>query len=478
MTSLRSHLAALREADDLVTIDQHVHWDGTAATVASEAVRHSCPATLFENTAGKVRLASGAYASLDQFENRDRRPWDRLARALDLGANCSYVDLLEHLSTRREAPPLEERLTDEPDLSALPDADLTRLGLPLDRDVAPLVDLGLLVLDCGGETTWAPIRGHAIRSSKLRLAVPEAVLEWPADERLTDVEASVVLGVSAGALVAALQGWTQDRIDPAVPDRAGELADVPVARADSRLVPADAEVCIDGWLSAVDAGPGAPRAAWELASEVALVDLHVDAIATRPEPVVAFTPLEKPLTADVHFQSLVEAAQLSRRANNYWGVSPVEWIRLPVEARLGLCIVSSEILYAGFEWQLANMLFSFSDLFDKVLVLDEQADPTNLARAVDDMWVKAHPANDWTFSEPNAPAATAPFYRRDGTTGSRLYINATWDPRWDEEYIAPRVTLETSFSENVLSSIADRWEELGLDDLLADRPLDAPDDRE
>ncbi|MCL7417414.1 MAG: UbiD family decarboxylase, partial [Halalkalicoccus sp.] len=131
---------------------------------------------------------------------------------------------------------------------------------------------------------------------------------------------------------------------------------------------------------------------------------------------------------------------------------------------LGLCLVSSEILYSGFEWQLANVLFSFSDFFDKVLILDEHTEPDDLARALDDMWVKAHPSNDWIFSDPNAPAASIPRYRRDGQTGSRLYINATWDPQWDEEYIAPRVTFENSYPEDVRELSLDKWSDLNVEE--------------
>jgi 4-hydroxy-3-polyprenylbenzoate decarboxylase len=149
--------------------------------------------------------------------------------------------------------------------------------------------------------------------------------------------------------------------------------------------------------------------------------------------------------------------------NNYWGTAPVEWIRLPAEMGLGMCVVASEILYAGFEWQLSNTLFSFSTLFDKILILDEDTSAADLSRPLDDIWVKAHPSQDWVFSEPSAPAATAPRYRTDGTPGSRLFINATWDPRWDEEYIAPRVTYETSYPEDIRRTVSEMWDSLGFD---------------
>jgi UbiD family decarboxylase len=466
MTTLEEQLENLRETDDLVSVAERVHWDATAASVAAEATRHDCPATLFENTSGEVRLASGVFGGPDQFASLDRQPWQRTAQALGFGPGCSYETVIERLS-RRTITSADVSSDEEPDATPLEDVDLYGLGLPTTDDGRPLVSLGILVATRDGVTSWAPIRGVAQRSATLRLVVPETAADWFGSQ----TEASVVLGVGAAPLVAALQGWTQDRTTPDVPGLAAGITDVSTATVDSRVVPADASVRLDGRM-AIDRtapDPDGPKAAWERCCETAVVDVRVDRIATREDPVVAFTPLGEPLTDDLHLVSLVEAAQLFRRVNSYWGVSPVEWIRLPVEARLGLCLVSSEILYAGFEWQLANTLFSFSKLFDKVLVLDENADPTNLARSIDDMWVKAHPGNDWIFSEPNAPSATAPRYRQDGETGSRLYINATWDPHWDEEYIAPQVTFETSFSENVKEALEERWEELGLDELIGSK---------
>ena len=87
----------------------------------------------------------------------------------------------------------------------------------------------------------------------------------------------------------------------------------------------------------------------------------------------------------------------------------------------------------------------------------------DLGRAFDDVWVKAHPANDWEFSDPEAPAARAPRYRQDGTTGANVYVDAAWDPQWDEEYIAPRVTFDATYPEEVREAVRDEWHDLGFD---------------
>lgn len=469
MTALRDHLDWLRETDTTVDVTEPVHWDGTVEAVAAEATRHGCPVVRFTETSGIARLVSGVYGGPDQFFSDDRDPWDRIAGALGHPPDGSYVDLIDRLA-RWEPASIDERPDAEPDATRCDGADLYDLGLPTTREGVPLVSLGVIAAEVDGETTWAPIAGRGRRSTELRLSVPRPFAEWCPPR--TDV--SVLLGVSAPVLIAALQAWTQGQPTPDAPALAAGLSDLQLATIDGRTVPAEAEVRVDGRLSGIDPKDAGRTAAWEIGQETTTVAVETTGIATREQPTIPFAPFDRPLADDVHLACLVEAAKLFRRVNNYWGVSPVRWIQIPVEGRLGLCIVSSEILYAGFEWQLANTLFSFSDLFDKVLVVDEQADPTDLARALDDMWVKAHPANDWVFSESHASSAAAPEYR-DEDAGSRLYINATWDPRWDEEYIAPRVTMETAFSESVLASLADRWDELGLDEAVRPDRLDGDD---
>lgn len=461
MTSFRDHLEDLDESDDLLTVSEPVHWNEEAATIAAEALRNNCAALHFESTPGTVRLASGVYAGPDQISSRNHRPRARIGEALDLGREHDYVGLLDALSKRKRRPLDRVSFVDSAATVNVSD-DLHSLGLPtVDTNGRQAVTLGMIAVERDGRTSWAPVHGEIHRRSRLRLTVPQRFVDWSDGER----SASIMLGLSAASLIAALQGWILDRTTPAVPELAAGLGNVPLADVDGRVVPADAEVRIDGIIDVGDK-PDGPSAIWERACETTSIAVRADNIVTRSSPIIPFVPFSAPLTDDLHLTSLVKSTELYRRINSYWGISPASWVQLPAETRLGVCLVSSEILYSGFEWQLANALFSFSSLFDKVLILDEQIDPTNLARAFDDIWVKAHPGNDWVFSDPNAPAASAPMYRQDGETGSRLYISATWDPRWDEEYIAPRVDFESSFPEDIRESVLARWADLKSEEIV------------
>lgn len=256
----------------------------------------------------------------------------------------------------------------------------------------------------------------------------EASAVVPADSVVRSGDAvAVCLGIPPAALTNTVLHWLDQTQTGSIRPSTRSAA-VPVASSEDITVPANAEVILTGRLSEMEPDrPGdPPESAWELAMDVIAVDIVVDSVSHRESPLVPFVQLGAPLSADVQIVGITESARLSYRVNHYWGIEPAEWIRLPAETCLGMCVVASEILYAGSEWQLANTLFSFSDLFDKILLLDDDSSAADLSRPLDDIWVKAHPSHDWVFSESSAPAAKAPQYHTDGTPGSRLFIDATW----------------------------------------------------
>ncbi|WP_372912430.1 UbiD family decarboxylase [Salinigranum sp.] len=454
----RASVERLDADGDLLRVDERLAGGEEPFAVASEAARANGPAVLFTDVPGTGRLVSGVRGGPDQTVQRSRLPWRRCVTALGLDADAPYRSLLRVVRAAGTEPAAVEEAPLEADRAA---RDVTALCLPVSTPTsAPLVTTGIASTTVDGETQWAPVRGVVEGRTTLRLSVPERFAE-----AASDGPAALALGVPTAATLAAhLQAtgarpW-RDRDTPTI---AAALGTTDIAPVDGGLLPASAEVVVEGTATAESSPPPGPSARWERTVPTATLSLSVARVATRADPLLPCVPLGTPLADDVHVTSVVESARLSSRVNGYWGVSPVEWVWLPVESGLGLCLVASELLYAGFEWQLANTLFSFSSSFDKIVILDADSSVENLARALDDMWVKAHPSHDWHFSDPAAPAATAPRYRRDGETGSRLYVNAAWDPQWDEEYIAPRVTFETMYPAELQEGVRERWESLGFD---------------
>ncbi|ELZ06381.1 hypothetical protein C482_01135 [Natrialba chahannaoensis JCM 10990] len=487
MTAFRKHLEFLHRTDDCRTLFRPA--DCSPQVIAAEGLRAGGPAVEMEPgtdgegtpTATTVTLASGVYGGIDQSRgqrttdsrHRQRYPWTRLGIGLGIDQDPAYTDVLESLLA------LGER-RDERDVTYVERAadataqDLRELGLPTPPDEAwPRFTLGLLSIGTDRGSYWAPIHGTVLDGNTIRARVPTAVAERDLLETGTAV--TIALGVPPEALAATHLLAITDRLETPIEDR-GVGATVPVIPTAGGVVPSSAEVVIE--TTVADRQPATQsekREFWERLDEGTTLTLESDAIFTRENPVVPFTPLGVPLSDDLQLAALSLSATLFDRVNSYWGVSPVDWLLLPAEGRLGLCIVASEILYAGFEWQLANLLFSLSDCFDKVLVVDTEISPRNLGRALGDSWVKAHPSRDWLVSEPEAPSARMPAYGRNGAgdgnrgedgdsdTGARLYVDATWDPRWTDEFIAPQVSFTESYPPEIRTAVHDSWAAFGFD---------------
>ncbi|MFC6763845.1 UbiD family decarboxylase domain-containing protein [Natrinema soli] len=449
MIPFAQYVRGLASDGDLLTLEAPI--DVPPAVVAAEALRASGPALRYERADG-ADLTSGTFSGPDQMQRRESYPWSRLALGLGLEPEASFVSVLDTITQLGPAGERGEPTYAEQAASRTVDS-VQGLNLPSDtEDVWPSLTLGVASISTAEGTHWAPIHGAVVSDDKLRVRTPVAV-----SSLLDDGTLSIALGVPPAAIMAAYLLAVRGCVE--VPVQASGVADtVPLVPTNGGLVPSATEVVIE--TTVADRHPDFQsdrREAWEYGIESTPLALSVERIIATDDPVIPFSPVGRPLADDLQLTGLATAATLYDRVNDYWGISPVEWILLPVEAELGICFVATNVLYAGFEWQLANIIFAFSSLFDTVVIVDEDVSPRELGRVLGDIWVKAHPSRDWIFSESSAPTAKRPRYRRDGQTGSRLYVNAAWDPRWEDAYIAPRVTFEQSFPSSVRDVAQRMW---------------------
>ncbi|WP_455448673.1 prenyl carboxy-lyase [Natrinema thermotolerans] len=450
MIPFAQYVQGLASNDELLTLEGP--FEVPPPVIAAEALRASGPAIRYERTDG-ADLTSGAFSGPDQLQRRESAPWSRLALGLGLDPEASFVAVLETITRLGPAGDQPEPTYDRRAAARTIDG-IRQLALPRDADdVWPALTLGVASVSTAAGTHWAPVHGAVIGDDTLRVRTPAAL-----SSLLDGGTVSVALGVPPAAVTAAYLLAVRDRLEVPIQD-CGVAERVSLVPTNGGLVPSATEVVIEAAVD--DRHPDSRsdrREAWEYGTESTSMALSVERILATEDPVLPFSPLERPLSDDLQLTGLVTAATLYDRIDDYWGISPVEWVLVPAAAELGICVVATNVLYAGFEWQLANILFAFSSLFDTVIVVDDDVSPRDLGRVLGDIWVKAHPSRDWIFSEPSAPMADRPRYRRDGETGSRLYVNAAWDPRWDDAYIAPRVAFDRSFPASVRDDARRLWD--------------------
>ncbi|MDG5758300.1 UbiD family decarboxylase [Natronococcus sp. A-GB1] len=455
MTAFRNHIHFLRKTDDCCWLERPK--SPSPQVLAGEALRANGPALRCTTADSRLDLVSGVYGGVDGLSRRSRYPWSRLGIGLGIDQEPEYVAVLEAVTELTDRVD-EHGITYVERAATATDLSVRELGFPTPPDGTwPRLTLGLLSVGTDDGSYWTPIHGTVLDDETIRARVPDAITDRFARGGIV----SVALGVPAEALAAAYHLTVTDGLSVPVEDRRVGST-VPVIPTSGGLVPSSSEVVIEAEIA--DQQPetrSEKREFWERIADSTTLTLDVTNVFTRDGAVVPFTPLDVPLSDDLQLVALALAAQLYDRVNSYWGVAPVEWLLLPASGRLGICVVSAKMLYAGFEWQLSNFLFSFSNCYDTVIIVDDEASPRDLGQVLADIWVKAHPSRDWLFSESDAPVARMPTYSREGT-GARLYIDATWDPRWDEEYIAPQVSFTDSYPPNLRAAVRSSWAEFGF----------------
>ena len=458
MIPFADYLRGLRRDDDLVAVDDSLRDGVPVDVLAAEALDANGPALEFERADG-VDVASGVFSGPDQMHCRESAPWSRLALGLGLDAEAPLVDLLDTVVGLGPTGSPDET-TYTPQAASRTLEGLQALSFPRGvDDTWPVISLGVASVTTDAGTHWAPIYGAVVSTDTLRVRVPEALASLTDDGETV----AIALGVPPAAITAAYLLAVTDQIETPIRGT-GVEGTVPLVPTNGGRVPSATEVVVE--VAVADSQPDFRpdrREAWEHAVAGASLALEVTRVVATEDPVVPVSPVGRPMADDLQLTGLTTAAHLHHRVNNYWGISPVEWLLLPPSTELGVCFVASDVLYAGFEWQLANILFSFSSLFDTVVIVDDDVPPWDFGRVLSDIWVKAHPSRDWLFSEPDAPAAKRPNYRQDGTTGAQLYVDATWDPRWDDSYLAPQVTFEGSFPAPVRELAREFWSTRGLE---------------
>ncbi|MEU7055854.1 UbiD family decarboxylase [Streptomyces sp. NPDC046197] len=271
LTSLRAYVDALSELGDLREFDEEVDPDLEVGAVIRHGVENRLPAQLFNRLRGypsgqRILGAPGALSSLSG------APWARVALSLGLGPHTRPLDLVEHLATALEAKPVPPVTVSEAPCQEYvllgPDASLDALPVPLVHagDAGRYINTwGILVVRSpdGAWTNWAITRVMAAGSRQLVVMInpPQDIgkiyARWK--QRGEPMPAALVQGAEpaipfAGGMALPsgcdeagfLGGWF------------GEPLQVVRCRTVDLEVPATAEIVVEGTVSLDETLPEGP----------------------------------------------------------------------------------------------------------------------------------------------------------------------------------------------------------------------------
>jgi 4-hydroxy-3-polyprenylbenzoate decarboxylase len=103
------------------------------------------------------------------------------------------------------------------------------------------------------------------------------------------------------------------------------------------------------------------------------------------------------------------------------------------------------------------LFFTYSNLFDKVLVLDTDIKAEDMCEVWTEMLNKANPARDWYQSDDDGRLPENSKYNVAAGKGGMLYVDATWDLLRPKEDIGLKIKWNLIYPENIREKVKASW---------------------
>lgn len=403
-SDLREHIAALEALGDLDRIDTEVDWNLEAAAHTRYSVERRLPAPLFQKVSGVeegFRLL-GSPAALSAAPDR---PFARVALSIGLSPEATGRDVVDHLVdtwSRPGIPPKpvsREEAEVKQNVLRGDDADLTRFPVPFlhhgdGNRYANTYGVIIAQTPDGSWTNWSIARIMMVDGKHMTGLVmhPQHIAQvW---QQWVDLGKPMPYALVQGG-------------DPAIPfiggvplpdnvneaDYIGALIDEPLkvvkAELSDLLVPADAEIVIEGHLSVERSGVEGPfgEYAGYIPTETSLQPVYgVEAITYRDDPiwpiVAEGTPVDECHTSQTIGMAVGAVAALRAAGlpvTTVWGsmYSAGHWyaVTVPADWRDQLPGSTPE----EFARRVGETLYStkFGHCLPQVFLLDDDIDPAD-----------------------------------------------------------------------------------------------------
>ncbi len=187
--------------------------------------------------------------------------------------------------------------------------------------------------------------------------------------------------------------------------------------------------------------------------------MKVTAITHRKELVLPFIVDGTKVSDTQAIISLMESERLTRECILTYQ-QPLRWLQIPPDYNLGLCFASVYNRRQGVIFRLVRQIFTVSNLFDKVVVIDNDIHPISIPQVLLDWSSKTHPVRDHHVLH-NYPPALMPNYGEiePGKGTPRMYIDACFPAWWKPEEKPIPVTFESVFPEDLQERVLKRWKD-------------------
>jgi 4-hydroxy-3-polyprenylbenzoate decarboxylase len=470
---IREFIERLRETGDLLEINREVDWNLEAGAIMRRCNETNERAQLFNNIKGYpegYRLFGSPLANLR-----------RVAIALEMSPESSYTEILDEYIKRRNNIIKPIIVSDGPckeNIYKGEEVDLFKFPSPMihagdgGRYIGTL-DVGVCKDPDSDWINWGtyrlmihdrdsigifliPAQHVGMIYSKYKSSnKPMEYVAFMGCEPITNLVATtgIPYGVSEVDVIGAV------RREPLKVVKC-ETVDL--------FVPASAEIVIEGEILPhvrKDEGPFGEGAGYQVTGRVPRPVFKVKAITHRNAPILPVSCIGVPVD-DSHVASNIGFISGIKIALVEAGI-PITGIYMPPESGLSLCIVSTKTPTPNIARRIASCVWGDKNgqYLPKIVVVDEDIDPTNMAQVIHAFATKCHPSRgimimDNVFNSPILGYLSKE--ERTLSSGSNVLFDCTWPKSWKTEDIPPKSSFDNIYPDEVREMVISNWKEYGF----------------
>lgn len=481
---MRDLLEDLERENELNVIEDEVDWDLEAAAICAMSQRTGGPAVQFNNIKGYPdgKLAGSLFAGpgFMYYPQVPRLMHGRIAMGLGLEKDISYEEFQETIMERKKAPiraiEVEEGPCQEVIIEAN-DVDLYKHPIPRlhDKDGGRYLTSHMVrVYDADDQSTNSGVyrlmlagRNKLVHGSIPRRVKPTGIEQMVAKaaKKNRSVPFAIAIGTPPPVMMAATMNLPSQSDEYAI---AGGLGANPVALVKAKLsdimVPAEAEMVLEGEIipgQMMDEGPFGSISYYTPRMQNFVYDVQL--ITHQENPILPFVAEGAKPSDSMCLLSALHSTELLEYCRNTVFGSVINWLTIPVEAKLTLAIVClGKQSLPGLPSRIARAIFTQSPYVRKTIFVDPDVRAEELAIALNDRVNKVNYASDVSISPQGKPLGLTENHGFSGGLSSTMTTDATWRFDRPDETKARRITFEAAIPKDVRDRVVALWKRQGI----------------
>ncbi len=490
--SFREFIEALDEISEVQEIKQTVDWNLEMGAIGRLCYEKGTPVPLFTKISG-IEKGFRAATALGGVSNQQGLYLSRIALSLGLPAGATGKQIVEVIAAARERKYIKPVLVDKSDAPCKEnivlgdDVDLMKFPIPLihDGDGGRYINtFGIIVAQSPDKkwTNWSIARIMlSTKNTMTGIIAPNQHIGmifkmWK--DLGEDMPYALVLGGEPAIPFVGgmpLPAWV-DEAD-FLGAYFGEGIEVTPAETVDLMVPATAEIVIEGHLSIADLAPEGPMGeyagyAWGGEGTPKPV-YHVTAITHRDNPILPFTVAGEPVEEDHTAWGIpnageivallrkenipVTSAWLTLEAANHWGV-----ITIPNNWRKQMNNITCDELIQ----KVADVLFTSKAGMGtpKYILINDDIDPTNTNEVVWGFATRCHPGSGEVVFEKQNTNPLVAFLTSDEKMSfktTKVIYNCLAPDNWGDN-LPRRVNFKRSWPQEIQEKVLKNWKKYGF----------------